>query len=119
LRFRIKQAFRLDNSARITQTSTIICEGDTSNHSASPPQSSGASLRDREKVAMKLSTGEDVEVSEQVHFYTVNSLLKHPLVSPVTGYLGGLPPLLFIAGDEEVLRDEIIYTLVPLHTSQG
>jgi len=59
-----------------------------------------------------MSTGEDVEIKEQLQFYTVNSLLNHPLVSPITGYLGGLPPLLFIAGDEEVLRDEIIYTLV-------
>ena len=68
---------------------------------------------------MKSSTGEIVEISGQLHFYTVNSLLRHPLVSPITGYLGGLPPLLFIAGDEEVLRDEIIYTSVPSHTFQG
>jgi acetyl esterase/lipase len=38
--------------------------------------------------------------------------LKHPLVSPALSYLGGLPPLLFIAGDREVLRDEIIYACV-------
>ncbi|EEB87870.1 hypothetical protein MPER_14599, partial [Moniliophthora perniciosa FA553] len=34
----------------------------------------------------------------------------HPLVSPALSYLGGLPPLFFIASDKEVLRDEIIYT---------
>jgi len=58
-----------------------------------------------------MSTGEDsdVEIKEQLQFYTVNSLLNHPLVSPITGYLGGLPLLLLIAG-EEVLRDEIINT---------
>ena len=67
---------------------------------------------ERETVAMKMSTGEDVEITQQLQFYTVNSLLTHPLVSPITGYLGGLPPLLFIAGDGEVLRDEVIYTLV-------
>lgn len=36
--------------------------------------------------------------------------LTHPLVSPVLhGSLGGLCPLYIIAGDGEVLRDEIIY----------
>lgn len=35
--------------------------------------------------------------------------LAVPLVSPVLGYLGGLPPLLVIASDAEVLRDEIVY----------
>lgn len=36
--------------------------------------------------------------------------LTHPLVSPVLqGSLGNLPPLYIIAGDGEVLRDEIIY----------
>ncbi|KAF5354758.1 hypothetical protein D9756_005500 [Leucocoprinus leucothites] len=45
-----------------------------------------------------------------MHFYSQNSLLVHPLVSPALGYLGGLPPLFFIASDKEVLRDEIIYT---------
>jgi hypothetical protein len=38
--------------------------------------------------------------------------LVHPLVSPALSYLGGLPPLMFIAGDKEVLRDEVIYTFV-------
>lgn len=36
--------------------------------------------------------------------------LTHPLVSPVLqGSLGNLCPLFIIAGDEEALRDEIIY----------
>jgi len=62
---------------------------------------------------MKLHLGDVAELPGQLHFYTVNSLIKHPLASPITGFLGGLPPLLFITGDDEVLRDEIIYTLVP------
>ena len=41
--------------------------------------------------------------------YAPNYLLDPPLVSPVVSYLGGLPPLLVIASDKEVLRDEIIY----------
>lgn len=36
--------------------------------------------------------------------------LSHPLVSPILqGSLGNLCPLYIIAGDREVLRDEIIY----------
>lgn len=103
-----------DPAGRISQTSTAISEKDMSHRSLSdsPSHSAGLNSKEREKVVMKLSTGEDVEIKEQLQFYTVNSLLNHPYVSPVAGYLGGLPPLLFIAGDEEVLRDEIIYTLV-------
>lgn len=42
--------------------------------------------------------------------YTTNSLLSHPLVSPVMQpSLGGLPPLLIMVGGGEVLRDEQIY----------
>ncbi|KAH7883288.1 hypothetical protein F5I97DRAFT_1903823 [Phlebopus sp. FC_14] len=54
-------------------------------------------------------SGELLTIEQQIHLYTQNSLLAHPLVSPVMSYLGGLPPLLFIASDKEVLRDEIIY----------
>ena len=50
-----------------------------------------------------------LKVEEQIHMYAPNYLLDHPLVSPVMSYLGGLPPLLVIAGDGEVLRDEIMY----------
>ena len=65
--------------------------------------------------ALKLQTdgGEFIEVAQQVQLYAPNGLLRHPLVSPALSYLGGLPPLLFIAGDREVLRDEIIYACVP------
>ncbi|KAF8648507.1 hypothetical protein AX16_006213 [Volvariella volvacea WC 439] len=48
-------------------------------------------------------------IENQVQLYAPNSLLIHPLVSGVYSYLGGLPPLLIIAGDKEVLRDEILY----------
>jgi acetyl esterase/lipase len=61
---------------------------------------------------LRAENGEVVEVAQQVQLYAPNGLLKHPLVSPVLSYLGGLPPLFFIAGDKEVLRDEIIYTYV-------
>ena len=65
-----------------------------------------------ESIMLRTADGEDIEVAEQVQLYTPNALLKHPLVSPALSYLGDLPPLLFIAGDKEVLRDEIIYTWV-------
>jgi acetyl esterase/lipase len=76
------------------------------NHSAKP--SSGQS----QKIVITTESGETIEIIEQLHFYAQNSLLSHPLISPVNSYLGGLPPLLFIAGDKEVLRDEIIYWFV-------
>ena len=42
--------------------------------------------------------------------YTTNELLDHPLVSPIMQpSLGGLPPLLIMAGGGEILRDEQIY----------
>jgi hypothetical protein len=61
------------------------------------------------------ATGEDgvpVEIRQQIQLYTTNDLLIHPLISPTLAYLGGLPPLFVIASDREVLRDEIVYTLV-------
>jgi acetyl esterase/lipase len=62
------------------------------------------------KALFQIAEGRTVEVAQQVQLYAPNDLLRHPLVSPALSYLGGLPPLLFIAGDREVLRDEIIYT---------
>jgi len=64
-------------------------------------------------ISLHTSDGKNIEVKQQVQLYAPNGLLNHPLVSPALSYLGGLPPLLFIAGDREVLRDEIIYTSVP------
>lgn len=58
---------------------------------------------------MRSKSGEELAVDRQVHLYTQNSLMGHPLVSPALSYLGGLPPLLFIVSDKEVLRDEDVY----------
>lgn len=52
---------------------------------------------------------EKVVVDTQIQLYATNAQLCHPWVSPILGYLGGLPPLLVCAGDHEVLRDEITY----------
>ncbi|KAF3492396.1 lipase/esterase family protein [Arthroderma uncinatum] len=54
--------------------------------------------------------GATVEIKDQIHLYTTNSLISHPLVSPVMqSSLGGLPPLLILSGGGEILRDEQIY----------
>ena len=63
-----------------------------------------------QKIVLELDGGETLNVDTQIHFYAPNNLLPHPLISPCGAYLGGLPPLLFTAGNQEVLRDEIIYT---------
>lgn len=65
-----------------------------------------------ETVRLVMEGGETLTIDKQIQLYTQNSLLVHPLVSPALSYLGGLPPLLVIASDGEVLRDEIIYTYV-------
>jgi acetyl esterase/lipase len=71
-----------------------------------------SSSRPDQTLLVKGRNGNHLTISRQIQLYTTNPLLKHPLVSPVLAYLGGLPPLLVIASDREVLRDEIIYTLV-------
>ena len=65
-----------------------------------------------ETIRLVMEGGETLTIDKQVQLYTQNSLLVHPLVSPALSYLGGLPPLLAVAGDAGVLRDEIIYTYV-------
>ena len=69
-----------------------------------------ADQTDSQILSIVTESGERIVVKDQVHLYTVNNLLTHPLVSSAYSYLGGLPPLFVIASDGEVLRDEIIYT---------
>ena len=57
-----------------------------------------------------MSNGERFELKRQIQLYATNDQLTHPLCSAVlSGSLGGLPPLYILAGDAEVLRDEIVY----------
>jgi acetyl esterase/lipase len=65
---------------------------------------------ENQKISLITKSGDTLTIDQQVHMYTQNSLIVHPLISPALSYLGGLAPLLVIAGDKEVLRDEIIYT---------
>jgi hypothetical protein len=61
-------------------------------------------------IPLRIHTGDrDIEIDTQCQIYATNAQLCHPWVSPILGYLGGLPPLLICAGQNEVLRDEIIY----------
>ncbi|KAI0079263.1 alpha/beta-hydrolase [Panus rudis PR-1116 ss-1] len=60
-------------------------------------------------ICCQTADGKTLTITDQIHLYAPNYLLRHPLISPVVSYLGGLPPLLVIAGEKEVLRDEIIY----------
>lgn len=73
---------------------------------ASLPLSS--TIRDQ-TITLRTASGKVLKVEEQLQLYTPNYLLAHPLVSSAVSYLGGLPPLLVIASEKEVLRDEIIY----------
>ena len=51
----------------------------------------------------------ELDINTQCQLYATNAQLCHPWVSPILGYMGGLPPLFICAGNNEVLRDEIIY----------
>jgi len=63
-----------------------------------------------QRIVLKLDSGKTLEVDSQIQLYAPNNLVSHPLIGHCGAYLGGLPPLFFMAGDHEVLRDEIIYT---------
>jgi acetyl esterase/lipase len=106
----------MEESHHFNPIATFLSERDTNttgvNHSTQP---SSDQSRSPQKIVITTESGETIEVDEQLHFYAPNSLLSHPLISPINSYLGGLPPLLFIAGDKEVLRDEIIFWYVGSH----
>ena len=61
-------------------------------------------------VSLQLPNGRSMPITSQIQLYATNAQLFHPLCSPaLSGSLGGLPPLYVIAGNNEVLRDEIVY----------
>lgn len=87
-----------------TPTGETVHLGSTA-HLPLPPSTG---VRDQ-TVTLVTEKGETLKIEEQVQMYCPNYLLQHPLVSAVTGYLGGLPPLFIIASEKEVIRDEIVY----------
>lgn len=67
-------------------------------------------LRDNDATVVELEDGESVKLDQQIQLYATNDQLTHPYCSPLfSPSLGGLPPLLILAGQNEVLRDEIVY----------
>ena len=91
---------------RLPQTGQTLHLGSTA---SLPTMMANAAGERDETIRCVSENGEVFTITEQIHLYTPNHMLVHPLVSPVLGYLGGLPPLFVIAGDAEVLRDEVIY----------
>lgn len=80
--------------------------------SANAPPSLSHLAQKEFSVMMQDNKGEEVplKVTRQIQLYATNAQLFHPLCSPILqGSLGCLPPLYILAGDSEVLRDEIIY----------
>ncbi|KAG8973549.1 hypothetical protein FRB90_009907, partial [Tulasnella sp. 427] len=72
------------------------------------PESDDRVLEDQ-KVQFNMD-GQTLEIRSQFQIYATNAQVTHPLVSPLlNSSLGGLPPLYILAGDYEVLRDEIVY----------
>ncbi|KIK43360.1 hypothetical protein CY34DRAFT_11753 [Suillus luteus UH-Slu-Lm8-n1] len=62
------------------------------------------------KVLMKNPRDVPLELRSQIQHYATTEQLSHPLVSPILqASLGNLCPLYILAGDGEVLRDEIVY----------
>ncbi|KAL5530703.1 hypothetical protein ACEPAF_6961 [Sanghuangporus sanghuang] len=62
------------------------------------------------KVLMENPNAVPLELRAQIQLYATNEQLTHPLVSPILqGSLGNLCPLYIITGNNECLRDEIIY----------
>ena len=89
-------------------TAVTPADNDDGNRVAETPV-----IRPEDRETAVRVTGEDgtpVEIRNQIQLYTTNDLLIHPLVSPALAYLGGLPPLFFVASEREVLRDEIVFT---------
>jgi len=73
-------------------------------------RSSDALPAHQQPLYMHKPDGTSQLIEPQIQMYATNAQLLHPLCSPVlAGSLGGLPPLFILAGDGEVLRDEVLY----------
>ncbi|KAG6897533.1 hypothetical protein C0992_000518 [Termitomyces sp. T32_za158] len=114
LRTRIREVFRPDQPYDPTATMLSMAQSTSAGQPVDVGTTTSLPISDSQHIDQNVSlvarSGDTLSTSNQLHLYTQNNLLTHPLVSPVMSYLGGLPPLLFIASDREVLRDEIIYT---------
>lgn len=116
LRTRIREVFRSDQPHDHTSTMLSMAQSTSAGQPVDVGTTTSLPISDSQHIDQTVSlvarSGDTLSTNNQLHLYTQNNLLTHPLVSPIMSYLGGLPPLLFIASDKEVLRDEIIYTSV-------
>ena len=121
IRSRLRRVAGLDDQSRLktflgsrsraphARDGSIISEQVDLGASTSAPNVIGGQCQ---QIVLEAADGEILHVDSQIQLYAPNNLIPHPLISHCGAYLGGLPPLFFIAGDQEVLRDEIIYTWV-------
>ncbi|KAF9026049.1 alpha/beta-hydrolase [Hymenopellis radicata] len=114
LRARIRQTLKMDHHSG---DAACMKRASSATLKSRLPADIGATITppsvdspDYEPLTLQTDSGETLTLIQQGHMYTPNRLLNHPLVSPALSYLGGLPPLLFIVSDKEVLRDEILYS---------
>ncbi|KEY66848.1 hypothetical protein S7711_05202 [Stachybotrys chartarum IBT 7711] len=93
------------------QQAPVVNKSDNTNEEQQRPEFESAGIMsDPENFLTVTIGGEVVTVKDQIQMYTTNSLLNHPLVSPIMQpTLGGLPPLLIVVGGGEILRDEQIH----------
>lgn len=90
-------------------TDTIKGRRQSVSDPAKAHKSSSDPAEEKHTLTLELD-GKTVHIRSQIQLYCTNDQLSHPYVSPALGNLAGLPPLLVIASDKEVLRDEIMYT---------
>ncbi|KAJ8520189.1 hypothetical protein ONZ45_g2950 [Pleurotus djamor] len=113
LRSRFKQALHLGHDASRLNVPAPSRSRKNSSASVAPVDvgtTTAVPQLDAQTISIVTKDGETLTLDHQIQLYTPNNLIVHPLISSALSYLGGLPPLLFIVSDKEVLRDEIIYT---------
>ncbi|CDZ97386.1 Arylacetamide deacetylase [Phaffia rhodozyma] len=109
----LSQGLNVDEQLHPMTSSGI--KADKSKHGNPPAQTSEGKVHQN---AVDPTIGGDLEIEidgkkhhirGQIQQYATNAQLPHPFISPAFAYLGGLCPLLVIASDKELLRDEILY----------
>ena len=105
-----QQVYELHRSSAQNVRGTVVTppDNDDSNGVAETPVTRP---EDRETVVRVTSEdGTSMEIWHQIQLYPTNDLLIYPLVSLTLAYLGGIPPLFFVASEREVLRDDIVFS---------
>lgn len=104
-----EQDYQAQDTAKKGYTLRASTDGQEHAYPGQQKGEEGAEKEEAGSVTVNVD-GQTIEIRDQIHMYTTNQLLSHPLVSPVLQpSLGGLPPLLILTGGGEMLRDEQIY----------